>query len=192
MQYDLIFACVLTLVASYTDLRRGPEGGKIPDVLTLGGAAMGLILQVLTTYSSQASQILMSPSERGGIAMRAGAFSLLGFAVCGLVPVLLYRHKALGLGDVKLLAALGSVLQYQRGMEVQLYSFILLALLAPAWLAYHGRLLAALKGSLAILVNPVLPQKHKKTVDESALSSFRFAPFCFGATLLVTFLYWKR
>lgn len=71
--------------------------------------------------------------------MTEGAFSLMGAVVCAIVPALLYRQGAIGGGDLKLLAAVGSLLQVTMGVEAQMYAFFAGTLVAPARLAYEGQ-----------------------------------------------------
>src|SRR5262245_17655393 len=50
--------------------------------------------------------------------------ALVGIGLCGLCPYLMFRMRALGGGDVKLLAALGGLGGATLGLETQLYSFV--------------------------------------------------------------------
>jgi prepilin signal peptidase PulO-like enzyme (type II secretory pathway) len=183
---EFVVAGILGLLATVTDLRKGAKGGRIPDWLTFGGMALGVVLQFALAWVSP-----LNADDKMPASLRSAGFSLSAMALCAIVPLILYRHKAMGFGDVKLLIALGSILQLRLGVEVQLYGFVLLAMLSPAWLAYEGKLGKALKGSFALLFNAFVPASKKQDVDASALSWFRFAPFSFVATLMVAALHWK-
>jgi prepilin peptidase CpaA len=71
-----------------------------------------------------------------------------------------------------------------------MYAFFGGAILAPAWLAYQGKLLVSIKNSLAILANFFLPKTKQRTVDEAALSWFRLGPAILIGVVLTTYLHW--
>jgi prepilin peptidase CpaA len=124
------------------------------------------------------------------IASYEGAYSLGGAALSAVVPLLLFRQSAIGGGDVKLFIALGAILQPVLGIEAQMYGFFAGAILAPARLAYEGKLISTLKNSLAILSNLFLPKTKQRTIDASALTWFRLGPAIFLGVVLTAFLHW--
>jgi prepilin peptidase CpaA len=83
--------------------------GHIPNWLTLGSALLGLLVQGLG----------------GGIAGVGG--SALGLVVAAAIPLLLYRAGGVGGGDVKLLAAVGALGGVTKGVELELYAFVIAA-----------------------------------------------------------------
>ena len=94
------------------------------------------------------------------------ALSIVGALVCALVPAMLYRQGAIGGGDLKLLAGLGALLQTMMGVEAEMYGFFAAALVAPAILAYQGKLISTLKNVVVILANMFLPKAKQTTVEE--------------------------
>ena len=173
----LIVAIAVAALAAWTDWRRG----EVPNWLTYGALIFGPLLNIgRMLYAKE-------PMEA---ALTEGGFSLAGAAVCAIVPVLLYRQGAIGGGDLKLLAAVGAILQTTLGVESQMYGFFGAALFAPAMLAYQGKLISTLKNSFTIFVNLFLPKGKRKNVEETALSWLRLGPAVLFGVVLTAYLHW--
>ena len=106
----LVNAWLLTLTFSsaLTDAR----SGLIPNRLTLPTLALAPVLHALSAGPGGALHAL------GGVLL------------CGLLPLMMFWLRALGGGDVKLFAALGALCGSSRGLELQLTSYVVAALLA--------------------------------------------------------------
>ncbi len=81
----------------------------IPDRISLGGIVVGLILSTLIP------ELHDQDTWKGGlihsaVGMVAGGGILLGIAILG---ALIFRKEAMGMGDIKLLAAMGAFLGWQ-------------------------------------------------------------------------------
>ncbi len=153
----VLFAALIGGIACATDLRTG----RVPNWLTLPAICLGLLLHGF------------DGNKAGVIA------SLVGFVAAGAVPWLLYRFtkgRAIGGGDVKLFAALGALLGPVHGLEVQLASFGLLALLALVVLAYRGQLWAVLRNAFQLTFNPLMPRHCRCGVETASLTEFRMGP----------------
>jgi prepilin peptidase CpaA len=154
-------ASIAALLAAVLDARTG----RIPNPLTLGALALGLVLAGLRGWP---------------LGLIHGAAGVLA---CAFVPLLLFRRGAMGGGDVKLLAALGALLGIDGGLEVQTLAFLFGAAHGIASWARSGRLGA---GALAVagLVVPVVGRRwrNRPTVAEAAASSIRFGPAIAAAT----------
>lgn len=172
----LVAAALVALIAAIVDLKTG----EIPQWLTLGGIGAGALGHLIYAIVRNDPQPL---AEFG--------YSLLGALLCSIVPLVLYRQDAIGGGDVKLLAALGAILQPRIGFEAEVYSFFAAGLLAPARLAYEGKLFRTLKNTALLAVNPVLPKKRRRKIEPTLLTWFRFGPAIFIGTALVTYMYWR-
>lgn len=170
-------ALAVTGVAGVFDWRRG----EIPNWLTYGA----LVLAPL----GHASRVLAAQQPMEAAVEEAGV-SLLGLAVTGLVPLLLYRQGAIGGGDLKLCAAIGALLQPMIGIEAEMYGFFAAAFFAPAQLAYQGKLLSTMKNTFALGANLFLPQAKRKSVDEATLTWFRLGPPLFLGTAFTVFMHW--
>jgi prepilin peptidase CpaA len=180
----LSLALAFAAAAALYDLRTG----QIPNRLTLPGLAAGALLQLLALcLLDRPPGESLAPATFALIAARV-AFGVLA---CGLVPYLLFLRNGMGGGDVKLLAAIGGLLGPVLGLEVELYAFVTMALFAPARLAYEGRLFRVLSNSAALLINPLLPAERRREVPAELLSSFKFAPAVFAASVLVALLRWR-
>lgn len=164
-------ACLATAVAGFLDLRTG----LIPNALTLPLLAVGVPLHV----------VLM----RGGAPQVSSwlwvADALAGSLFCALVPLLLWRVGGMGGGDLKLFAALGALLGVRAGLEIQLVAFTVAALIAPAVLAFRGKLLAVLRNIGRQLMNPFLPAHRRTAVPPELMTEVRFGPAIFAGTALV-------
>ena len=119
------------------------------------------------------------------------SYSLGGAALAAIVPLVLYRMSAIGGGDVKLLVTLGAILQPMMGIEAQMYGFFACALLAPAQLAYEGKLLTSLRNAAKIFANLFLPKTQQKSIDATTYSWFRLGPAIFLGVLLTAWLHWQ-
>ncbi len=173
----LVVAVVLAAIAAVYDVR----SGQIPSWVTMP-AMLGAPILHFARYA-----LAHQGTEN---ALQEAGFSLLGAAVCSVVPLILFRQNAIGGGDVKLLAALGAVLQTRVGVEAEMCGFFAGALLAPAKLAYEGKLFSTLKNAFAIGMNLFLPKTRQRSIEESTLSWFRLGPAIFLGTLLTAYLYW--
>jgi prepilin peptidase CpaA len=124
-------------------------------------------------------------------ALIAFAYSVVGAVVCGLVPLFLYRLSAIGGGDVKLLAALGALCMPMLGLEAELYGFVAAALIAPARLAFEGKLFTTLGNAGRLALNPLLPKAKRKEIDPQKMTWFRMGPAIFVGTALAVFANWR-
>jgi len=172
-----VVAIAVAAVAGWLDWRRG----EIPNWLTYGALGLAPILHAARYLAAK------EPMEA---ALAEGGFSIGGAVLCALVPLLLYRQGAIGGGDLKLLAAIGALLQPMLGVEAEMYGFFAAALVAPARLAYEGKLIATLKNAATILANLFLPKAKQRPVEESALSWFRLGPALFFGVALTAYLHW--
>lgn len=168
---------VVAAVAGWLDWRKG----EIPNWLTLPAIVAGPLIHVVRF--SMAKQ----PME---LALTEGATSIGGAFLCAIVPMILYRQSAIGGGDVKLFIGIGALLQPLVGVEAQMYGFFAGAFLAPAKLAYEGKLISTLKNALVIGGNLFLPAAKRRSVDAAVLSWFRLGPAIALGTALACYLHW--
>lgn len=159
-QHAVVLACAIA--GAVHDWRTG----FIPNRLLAWGSALTLCVSVAT-----------AAAVGGWHAVGTRLLSIVfGLLVCGAVPLGLYLCRALGGGDVKLLALCGAGLGPVIGLEAELYAFTLGALLALGRSTYEGTLLEALVGSAALITNPLLSKKLRKPVSAGALRELRFGP----------------
>lgn len=107
---------LLSGVAALHDHR----SGHIPNWLVGGALACGVAAPVA----------IVAAADALGALVLAGVAAL-GFVACGAVPLLLFRLKAIGGGDVKLLAAAGALLGPTLGLELSFTAFVVAALYWP-------------------------------------------------------------
>jgi prepilin peptidase CpaA len=170
----LLAGVIATGVAAWTDYRTG----LIPNWLTLGG-----LLSALVAHAAHAG--LAGGWQSAGYAVLA---CLAGALFCSLAPGILSWKGAMGGGDLKLFAALGALYQPMLGIQAQMYAFVIAAVLAPARLAYEGRLIRVLCSTLAVAVNPILPREKRRSLPPDSLTWFRLGPAIFAGTALAALL----
>jgi prepilin peptidase CpaA len=180
MIYFLVAAAVVSAIAAATDLRTG----EIPNWLSLGTLLVAPFAHIIVALGAHASGHVAIVVEGGS--------SVLGAIACSFVPAVLYRQDAIGGGDLKLLAGVGALLQPRIGLEAEMYSFFAAGLIAPAFLAYEGKLFRTIKNTALLAVNPLLPKKKRRQVEPALLTWFRFAPAIFLGTGLTAYLHWRR
>lgn len=172
-------AVLVSAIAAFTDWRTG----QIPNALTLGVLAIAPFLHLGRTV------------QLGGAAdeaLLAAGMSVLGALACGVVPYILFVKGGARGGDVKLCAALGAVLKPVIGIEVVFYGFLAAALIAPARLAYEGKLLRTLKSSFYLLMNPILPKERRVVLDPAEMTWVRMGPAFFLGMLVTTAIHYSE
>jgi prepilin peptidase CpaA len=172
-----IVAIVVAALAAYFDLRKG----EYPNWLPYGALLLGPLINIGR---------MLAAKESMDAALTEGAFSIGGLAMCAIVPAILYRQGAIAGGDLKLLAGIGALLQTTLGVEAEMYAFFSAALIAPAILAYHGKLISTVKNSMTILANLFLPKAKRKTVEATALTSLKLGPAVLFGVALTAYLHW--
>ncbi|CAN5342085.1 prepilin peptidase [soil metagenome] len=175
----LVAAVAVAFLAAAIDSRTG----EIPNWLTLGPLVAGIF--------GHAAYALAHGAPAAD-ALESSAGSLFGALACAVIPLILYRQDAIGGGDVKLLAALGAILQWRWGIEAEMYSFFAAGLLAPARLAYEGKLFRTLKNAALLAINPILPKAKRRPIEPTLLTWFRFGPAIFVGTCVMAYLHWKQ
>ncbi len=125
-------ACLaLASVACICDLRTR----RIPQVLTLGGAAAGLVFHLVN----------------GG--WSAGASSVAGWALAIAMFLLPFALGGLGAGDVKLLGALGAWLGPSEAIWLGIYTGVAGGVIAIVWSLVNGYLPQAYRNVYLLLMH---------------------------------------
>jgi leader peptidase (prepilin peptidase) / N-methyltransferase len=96
-----VFFCGL-IVAAFIDV----DHLIIPDEISLGGCLAGLLCSLLVPELHQANAVWPSV-WKSFIGLMFGGFLLLSVAIMGAV---IFRKEAMGVGDIKLMAAMGAFL----------------------------------------------------------------------------------
>jgi prepilin peptidase CpaA len=124
-------------------------------------------------------------------------FTLLGVALCSLVPLILWRASSsqgvqrgdlMGGGDLKLFAGIGALIGPSTGLEVQLLAYVGVMVFALFMLTWRGQLWRTLVNSYYLMANWVLPQAKKHPIPIGELDVIRVAPAAFAASGLVYLL----
>jgi len=139
-----LLLAALLVAAVVSDLR----SRRIPNRLVLFGMAAGLLLQATVTPGAG---LLVQPF--GALGLTAGAGGLLVGLLC-LLPM--YALGALGAGDVKLMAMVGSFLGPQAVLGAVLSSLVAGGVLALLWALVQGSLPRVLHNIKLLLVGSAL------------------------------------
>jgi prepilin peptidase CpaA len=149
--------CAAVIVAALGGAHDAYDG-RIPNWLTLGA----LVLALLTRGLGEGTPGLL--------------LTTLGVVVSAIVPLVLHRNGGLGGGDLKLFCALGAWLGPSRGLEAQLFAFVVLALWALGLLAVRGKLFPVLRSTFWLAIGWALPARWRRPVPSALLTSMRFGP----------------
>ena len=141
-----ILVAVIVTVAAATDLR----SRKIPNWLTLSGASAGLLLN--WNISGLAGVI----GSLAGMALGFGAYFFL------------YCLRAMGAGDVKLMAAVGAIIGPENWIRVFIATAFAGGVLALALMIWKGRVRETLSNAIFItaeLAHFRAPHKRRSDLD---------------------------
>ena len=111
--------------------------------------------------------------------------------MCGLVPLLLYQANAMGGGDVKLLLAVGALLQTRIGIDAEFYAIVAGMVFGMARLAWEGKLLRTLGNTLALSMNLFRPARKRREVSSEMMTSLRFGPAIFAGAVVAALQHWS-
>ena len=131
----------LLLIATVVDL----EHQIIPDEISLGGLALGLLLSAIFPSSLHGEVVWWRGLLDALIGMLVGGGTIY---LTGVIGSFIFRKDAMGGGDVKLLAMLGAFLGWQK--------VILVYVLAPVLALPIGLFLKFTKGAQVIPFGPFL------------------------------------
>lgn len=171
-QPALWIALTMAAVAAVTDLKTG----LIPNRVVAIGAIAGGMVRLFTVALGEAP-LFETLASIG-----------LGLLLCGLLPFVLFMLGALGGGDLKLFAALGLCLGPTVGLNVQLWSHLLAGAFLPLYFLCKGGLRVTLQNLAQIVRNLVVTRDRRRPLDARELTTFRFAPAIFAATVWVCLL----
>jgi len=152
----------ITATAAVTDARTG----LIPNWLTLPTLVVAPLAQL----------VCIGPA---GV-----AHAIAGALACGLPPLVLFVLRAIGGGDVKLFAALGALCGASLGLELQLASYVIAAVLGLGAAARHGLAIPILTRALRLLWSP-RRSTHPPSTSAEPLASIRLGVSIFAAALVL-------
>jgi Flp pilus assembly protein protease CpaA len=153
------------------------KSGHIPNWLIGVGLALGAGGPVVAALAG--ADLLQ------GLAITGSAAA--GFFACAAVPLLLFRMKALGGGDVKLLATVGAPLGPTLGLELSFCAFVVAALYVPARLVHARWSLRTPRGDVRGSSGSV--GADRRATPEPLVVAL--APCLFVAAIVVTASHWS-
>jgi len=166
----VLLATLFTAVSAVYDVRTS----RIPNWLTALGMLVAVAAHTGLAYATGALPF----------AMHAIGTTLLGAAVCALVPLLMWCAGLVGGGDVKLIAVVGALCHAAIGMEAVFLGLCLCSMFVVLKLAWEGDLLKSLFSAVRVLANPILPAERKTEMVPSARQPVRFGPALAIGTIL--------
>ncbi|MFT3928078.1 MAG: A24 family peptidase [Myxococcales bacterium] len=138
--WSLAVCVIASAVAAFTDLR----SRTIPNWLSLPLPLLGIVVHSVS------------------LGLEGMWIACLGCLFCFAPAYLLFARGALGGGDVKLFAGLGALLGPREGLELQLVSFVLVALYAVWTSGWHGRLWALMRASVQASLHLLAPARFTR------------------------------
>jgi prepilin peptidase CpaA len=176
-QWMLVAALVVAALAAWTDFRTG----EIPNRITLVPLALAPVAHAVVAFANEHS-LRLSLIAAGG--------SLLGAALCLVIPIALFRAGAIGGGDTKLFAAIGAIGRVEFGIHAETYAFVLGMIYAVALVIHQGKLASTLGNVVAIFRGPMRPAPETGPAM-AGMTQIRFGPAILAGVLLTTFLQWS-
>jgi prepilin peptidase CpaA len=181
VQHALLIAAVTACaVGALIDLRTG----SIPNWLTLGLLAIAPLVR-------GGAALLQHQSLSAGA--MAALWSVAGAGLSALLPALLWRGGGLGLGDVKLFAAIGASCGAFVGLYAQSYAYVV-AMVYAIVLVVRRKKLASTLANLRRLLSPT----GRRGADPSqgaprheGFTEFRFGPAILAGMCIAAWAQWR-
>ena len=169
---------LLCLAALVSDVR----SYRIPNRLTLGGLALGLVFNT----TAGALQLGSGIGAVGGLSA-----ALAGALLLGLVFGALGALGLIGMGDVKLMAAVGAWVRWPLALPVLLYVLLAGGLVAVGWAVAGGRLRAVV-ANLATVARRAVAFRPDPGAPALQLHRLPYAvAIFFGTAYAVGTRYWS-
>lgn len=137
-QFWLLAAVAVCAASAAIDLRTR----TIPNWLTLGMLGASPLVHAGAALVRE---------RLWAAALAAAVASVGGAVVSGLLPALMYRSGGLGLGDVKLFAAVGAACGPLVGLYAQTYAYVAAMVLALLLAAHRGKVRTTLSNVRKVL-----------------------------------------
>jgi prepilin peptidase CpaA len=165
---DGLYLPILALLVCFVAAWHDAATSRIPNALTYTAILVGLGLNMLAPllHLLDAHVALQWLGASGALS------ALLGFALCAGIGIACLMLAGMGGGDMKLLAALGAMLGYERVLPVLFAALLIAVVYALVNLLIAGRLNAALR---AVAVH-LLTLLYQKRVEPVAAVSKRTIP----------------
>lgn len=144
---------------------------KIPNWLSAGGMLVGIVFHLIS----------------GGI--DGLIFSFLGVLIAGGIFLILYVFKAIGAGDVKLFAAIGSIVGVQMVLYMMMYSIIVAGVIGIVILLFTRTFLQKMTSALFHFIGSILSRDLSRLEEYKTTKSTRF-PFMYAVIPAVMLTYY--
>jgi prepilin peptidase CpaA len=181
IQHALLIAAVTACaVGALIDLRTG----SIPNWLTLG------LLTVAPLVRGGAALLEHQSLSAGAVAVLS---SFAGAGLSAILPALLWRGGGLGLGDVKLFAAIGASCGAFVGLYAQSYAYVV-AMVYAVVLVVRRKKLASTLANLKRLLSPASRRGTEPAGSSARHEGFtevRFGPAILAGMCIAAWAQWR-
>jgi prepilin peptidase CpaA len=139
----------------------------IPNVLTLGGVALGVALRIALGYTDAGT----------AGALKGLAWATAGIFLCGVLPMMSYRAGDIGGADVKLFIAIGALCGPFLGFNVQAWTYgVIVLAVSPIQILLSGDARGSLVRAKTRLANIFRPAAEKVLVASPPRKHLPMAP----------------
>jgi prepilin peptidase CpaA len=173
----LLVAVAASAVAAIVDLRTG----NIPNWLTLGLLAAAPVVR---------GAAMLLNHHSWGAAGFAVLGSIAGAVLSALLPMLLWRGGGLGLGDVKLFAAIGATCGAFVGLYAQSYAYVV-AMVYAIVLVIRRKRLASTLANLKRLLSRQREAGGPAVSRYEGFTEIRFGPAILAGMCIAAWAQWK-
>jgi len=173
------FFLMVTIAACAVGALIDARTGRIPNWLTLGLSTAALLGHAALAFHRD-----------GGIraSFLALGLCLVGAAGSALLPILLLRVGGLGMGDVKLFAAIGVACGALVGLYAQTYAYVIALPYALA-VVMRQRKLATTLANLRTVLSP--RRNAAVPIDRQGFTEVRFGPAIFAGMCIAAWARWS-
>jgi prepilin peptidase CpaA len=166
-QWLLLTAVAACAVGALIDLRTG----RIPNWLTLGLLAVAPLVHGAACLVRSHAPVAAVEAALGAVASAV---------VSALLPSLLWRSGGLGLGDVKLFAAIGATCGTFTGLYAQTYAYAVAMAYAIVLVSRRGKLASTLRNVQRLLTR----SSPARTAEDASARHAGFTEVRFGPAIL--------
>lgn len=173
-----VWICLaLVVLSTITDI----AGRRIPNVLTLGGIAVGIAIQAAIGWADGGASTALHGVGRAAI----------GIALCAVLPMISFVRGEMGGGDVKLFAAMGALMGPTLGIDAEAWAFVIIFLVVtPIRLLRGGHLRTSMKNAGISLRNMFTPASRRVTYDPIKLRPVIMAPTILAGLCISLVRHW--
>jgi prepilin peptidase CpaA len=155
--------------------------GRIPNWLTLPLLSVAPVSHALSAFYRQGGSRAV---------LVAFGISLLGAVGSAFLPLLLLHAGGLGMGDVKLFAAIGAACGTLVGLYAQTYAYVVAMLYAVVLLAYRGKLSTTIANMKTMFALPSKAPARRAESRHPTFTEMHFGPAILAGMCVAAWAFW--